>query len=174
MDTYPPHLDAPPPLLALNHNCGPMSVWWVLWHLRKRASADRIIRLCHHSRRTGSHTIALALALRAHGLTVDFRTGEDPSPTPLERRLYRRAERLGMVAGPALSVAGLLGRVRRGEVAVVLFNTDDGDGHFSPLIGVQGRRLILPYTSQGGMDARTFRRRWTAPGICQQCVLVRR
>ena len=103
-----------------------------------------------------------------------MRTEVDPSPTPLERRLYRRAGRLGLTVGPAVSVPGLLARVRRGEIAIVCFDTAGGAGHFSPLTGVQGRRLLLPHTDLGGMDARTFGRRWTAPGICRQCVLVRR
>jgi len=171
---FPGYYEAPRALFALDGNCGPMSVWLLLRHFRKRTSSEQIIRLCRYTKRHGTFTIALALALREHGLRVNFHTEEDPAPMPIERRLYKTAERSGVVVGNALQVNELLNRIRSGEVAIVCFNTDAGDGHFSPLIGVKRRQLVLPYTDQGRMDVEEFERRWTAPGICRQCVFAAR
>lgn len=99
---------------------------------------------------------------------VNFHTEDDPAPMPIERRLYKTAERSGVVMGEALQVDELLHRIREGEVAIVSFDTVAQVGHFSPLIGVRRRRLILPYTDKGEMDVEEFERRWTAPGICRQ------
>lgn len=171
---FPSYYEAPAALLALDGNCGPLSVWLLLRHFRKRTSSERIIRLCRYTKRHGTFTIALAVALREHGLKVSFHTEEDPTPMPVERRLYRTAERSGVVMGKALQVDELVPRIRQGEVAVVCFNTAAGDGHFSPLIGIKRRHLVLPYTERGEMDVEEFERRWTAPGICRQCVFASR
>jgi hypothetical protein len=170
----PGYYKLPGALLALDGNCGPLSVWLLLKLFRKRTSSERIVRLCRHSKRFGTYTIALAIALRELGLKVSFHSEEDPDPMPLERRLYRTAERLGVVMGKALQVDELLNRIRHGEIAIVFFDTDAGGGHFSPLIGVKRQRLVLPYTDVGEMDAEEFERRWTAPGICRQCVFASR
>ena len=79
-----------------------------------------------------------------------------------------------MTIGPALPIGDLVRRVRQGQVAIVFFDTGTDFGHFSTLVGVAGRRPILPYTNRGTMGVRTFQSRWTAPGICRQCVFVRR
>ena len=171
---FPGYYEAPAALFALDGNCGPMSVWLLLRYFRKRTSSERIIRFCRYTKRHGTFTIALAVALREHGLKVNFRTEEDSAPMPVERRLYRTAEKLGVVMGKALQVDELLHRIRHGEIAIVCFNTDAGDGHFSPLIGVKRRHLVLPYTDRGEMDVDEFERRWAAPGICRQCVFASR
>lgn len=172
MDRFPSYDDAPRAFFALDGNCGPVSVWMLLRHFRRRTSSERIIRLCRYTKRHGTFTIALAIALREHGLRVHFHTEVDPAPMPIERRLYKTAEKSGVMMGEALRVDQLLARIRRGEVAIVCCDTDTGDGHFSPLLGVEQDRLILPYTDQGGMDVEEFERRWTAPGICRQCVFA--
>jgi hypothetical protein len=171
---FPGYYEAPRALFALDGNCGPMSVWLLLRHFHKRTSFQQITQFCRYTQRHGTFTIALALALREHGLSVSFHTEEDPDPMPIERRLYKTAERSGVVIGKALQVKELLDRIRSGEVAIVCFETDAGEGHFSPLIGVKRRKLVLPYTDQGKMDIEEFERRWTAPGICRQCVFATR
>lgn len=174
LNRFPGYLDAPTSLLALEGNCGPISVWLVLRHLRMRTSSERIIRLCRYSRRHGTFTIALAVALREHGLKVDFHSEEDPFPMPIERQMYKIAQKSGIVLGNPLPVDELLGRIRGGEVAIVYFKTDNANGHFSPLIGIAGRRLVLPYTDMGAMDVEEFEERWTAPGFCRQCIFATR
>jgi hypothetical protein len=169
---FPGYYEAPLALFALEGNCGLMSVWLLLRHFHRRTSSERIIRLCRYSRRQGTFTIGLAIALREHGLRVTFHTDKDPAPMPIERRLYKTASKLGIVVEDALKVSEILDRVRCGEVAIVSFDTDDGDGHFSPLIGAKGRRLVLPYTENGIMDVEEFESRWTAPAICRQCILA--
>ena len=174
MDGFPGYDEAPRALLALDGNCGPTSVWLLLRYFRRRPSSQRIIRSCRYTKRHGTFTIGLAVALREHGLRVNFHTEDDPDPMPIERRLYKTAEKAGVVLGEALRVDELLDRVRSGRIAIVCFNTDEGHGHFTPLTGVRGRRLVLPYTEQGSMGILDFERRWTAPGICRQCVLTAR
>lgn len=169
---FPDYQHAPGALFSISGNCGPISVWLMLRHFRKRTSAERILRSCRYTKRYGTFTIALAIALHEHGLKVNFHTDEDPAPMPLERRLYKTAERSGMVVGPAIPIDELLHRIRKGEVAIVSFDTEAGIGHFSPLIGVKGRHLVLPYTEKGIMEIAEFERRWSAPGICRQCVFA--
>ncbi len=103
---------------------------------------------------------------------VNFHTEDDPAPMPIERRLYKPAERSGVVMGEAHEVDELLHRIRQREVVIVSFDTVAQFGHFSPLIGVKRQRLVLPYTDVGEMDAEEFERRWTAPRICRQCVFA--
>ena len=166
--------EAPRVLLELDGNCGPMSVWLLLRYFRKRTSAERIIRLCRYTKRHGTFTIALALALKEQGLRVWFHTEEDPAPMRIERILSRMAERAGVGMGGPLQVDDLIHCVRGGAVGIVSFDTDEGTGHFSPIIGVRKRRLILPYTEQGSMDADEFEKKWAAPGICKQCLFAAR
>lgn len=151
-----------------------MSVWLLLRYFRRKTSAERVIRLCRHTKLHGTFTVALAVALHEHRLAVSFHTDVDPHPKPLERKLYNAAKKRGIAPGEALGIEQLLDRVRAGETAIVGFETDEGNGHFTPLIGVKRRWLILPYTDRGGMSISQFEKRWSAPGICRQCVLVSR
>jgi len=174
MKGFPDPAEAPLTLLGLDGNCGPVSVWLLLRYFRSRTSSERLIRLCRYTRRHGAFTIALAVALREHGLKVGFHTERDPDPKPMERRLYPTAERKGVVLGDALKIGELVDRIRAGEVAIVYFNTDENTGHFTPLIGVSRNRLILPNTDLGFMSIPEFEARWSAPGICRQCVFAAR
>jgi hypothetical protein len=171
---FPSYYQAPMALLALDGNCGPICVWGMLRHFHKRRSSERIIRLCRHTKRHGTFLIALAVALREHGLRVQFYTEEDPAPTPLERRLYKAAAKLGIEVGEALPLNELLARIRGGEVALVSFDVDAENSHYSPLIRVSRGHLILPYTERGRMRIEEFEERWAAPGICRQCAFAAR
>ena len=134
---FPDYYKVPRVLFDLEGNCGPLSVWLLLRHFKKRASADRIIRLCRYTKRHGTFTVALAFALKEHGLRVQFHTEIDPAPMPVERTLIRMAERAGVVMDGPLHMDELIRRVRGGEVGIMAFDTDDGRGHFSPVIGVR-------------------------------------
>lgn len=179
---FPNHGDAPHALLALDGNCGPLSVWFLLKHFRKRTSAEKLIRLCRHTKRYGTFTIGLAYALHKHGLRVEFHTENDPAPKPLERVLYPTAKRAGVTMGGPLDMDNLLCRVRQGGIGIVSYDEGDGTGgdgtggdgtgHFSPVIGMRRNRLILPYSTEGSMKPDEFEKRWRAPGICRQCLFA--
>ena len=118
-------------------------------------------------------TIALATALREHGLDVTFHSDPDPDMKPQERRFYQRARALRIPLLPPVSVRELLAHTDAGCVPIVFHDTPSGQGHFSPLVGERRGRLMLPHSDGGGMSRRQFARRWSAPEICRQCVIVR-
>jgi hypothetical protein len=169
----PCYSDAPLALLETGGNCGLLSAWGVLRHFRKRTNSAKLIKRCGYTRRYGVFTIGLACALAEAGLRVSFHTQLDPDPKPLERRLYRRAHRLGIPILPAADILTLVAASRRGELPIVFYDTKDGVGHFSPLIGARGRKLLLPYGEDGGLRVNEFERAWSAPGICRQAVVTK-
>ncbi len=163
--------EAPVSLLGLPGNCGPMSVWLVLRQFGKRVPANRIIRACKYTERTGCYGIALALALHQFGLGVSFHTDPDADIQPLEARCYKWAQRRGIPIGPAVGLEELRCLVRRGPAIVSLAGTE-GEGHFSPLVGFRRGKALLPYTDEGSLPIVEFERRWCGPGDPRQCLLV--
>jgi hypothetical protein len=146
----------------------------VLRHFRKRTSASRILRACRHTRKYGTFTICLAVALREHGLDVSFYSDNDPDPKYLERIVMRRARRIGVRLERPLSVEELARRVSGRQIAVVFFDGHEGLGHFSPLIGSRNGRFLLPNWDEDMMAAHDFARRWSAPEVLRQCIIVSR
>ena len=82
------------------------------------------------------------------------------------------AERHGAVILPAVGVSTLLASVRAGSIPIVFYNVVDGTGHFSPLLGMQKRRLLLPHDNQGGMSLAKFAKAWSASEVCRQAVVA--
>jgi len=82
------------------------------------------------------------------------------------------AERRGAVILPAVDVSTLLATVRTGSIPIVFYNVIDGCGHFSPLLGIQKRRLVLPHDDHGGMSLAQFDRVWITPETCRQAVVA--
>ena len=158
--------------MEVDGHCGLLAAWMVLVARAKPFLAPELIRACRHTKRHGVFTVSLAAALSEYGLTVQFHSDPDPEIGGFERRCYARARRVGIVAQPALAVEQLLDLRRRGCVPVVLFNTDSDLGHFSPLIGETDGTLLLPLADRGNMSIDEFLIRWSAPGICRQCVIV--
>ena len=171
---FPDPSDAPAALLRLEGNCGPVSAWMALKHLRKRVAAERVVRACRHSAGYGTFTVALAVGLRELGLEVEFFSEPDPDRQPAEVRCYARAEQTGVPVNAAIDLPDLLARVDDRHVAIVFYDADAETGHFSPLAGCEDERLVLPNDPAGGMEADRFEALWRAPGILRQCVLVSR
>jgi len=169
---FPSYAECPTVLRQLEGNCGPVAVWMVLRHFRKTANSQHIIRACRHTRKNGTFTIALAVALRESGLHVEFHSDRDLHQHRLEREMYRRAKTLGIAVRGALTVQKLTAALRSGRIAVVYFNADERTGHFSPLTSVRRGRLILPNTERGSMLIDEFETKWNGPDICRQCILV--
>ncbi len=157
--------------------CGPLAVWGVLKYFGVRVNARRLPLACHLSRRSGSHTIALAVALREYGLNVTFFSNPDPDPKEIERHCYEKARQLGIPIRKAVSLNYLLSRINEHYLAIVFYDTYPNGGfgstaHFSPLLGVQDNKLIMPYTDEKLMPRFVFLKGWRASGICRQCILV--
>ena len=170
---FPRYEDAPRALRTMDGHCGLLAAWTVATHFHKRVSSATLIRQCGHTRRHGVFTIGLACALADIGLAVDFHTDPDPDPKPLERHLYPGAVRRGVQVLPAASVSMLLTTIGDGCIPIVSYDTAEGVGHFSPLLGVERGRLLLPHSAQGIMSRRAFEHAWRAPGICRQSIVVR-
>jgi hypothetical protein len=164
--------DAPLRLQAIEGNCGLLAAWIVLRHFGLRTSCTSLIGSCCHTRRYGVFTIALASALQERGLRVTFHSDPDPDIKPLERRFYRKARRLGISVLPSQSLSALLRHVRAGRVVIVFYDTPEGQGHFSTLLGERHGELVLPHADSGRMPRAAFLRAWRAPGIARQCIVV--
>src|SRR5262249_53723829 len=80
VNDFPAYWNAPSQLLALDGCCGPVTAWGILKYFRIRASSAQIIEACRYTKRHGTFTIALAVALREFGLLVSFYSYFDPNP----------------------------------------------------------------------------------------------
>ena len=170
--SLPCYSNAPLALLGTDGHCGLLAAWVVLRHFQKRVSSDKLIKQCAYTRRYGVFTIGLACALAEAGLRVTFHTDVDPDPKPFERRQYARARRLGVPILPAADIPTLLEASRRGDLPVVFYDSSDGVGHFSPLIGMRRRTLLLPHDQHRSLRISEFQRAWNAPGIFRQSVVA--
>lgn len=173
MTTFPHWVNAPSALLGLDGHCGPLAVWGVLRHLRVRTSAPSLIRALRHSTK-GVFTISIAVVLAEYGLEVAFHSDTDPDIQPLEHQLYAKARRLGVSIEPAASVQYLASAVRNERVPVVFYRLLNGEGHFSPMLGVCDKHVVLPYGNPERLTVETFRRAWRRPGFPRQVVIASR
>ena len=169
---FPDYTDAPAGLYAIDGNCGLLAAWGVLTYFGRRTSVRQLIKSCRYTKAHGVFTIALALALHDHGLTVVFHSDPDPDPRPIERICYARARAVGLPVKPAISVRTLVRQTDRQHVGVVFYNTPDDIGHCSPLLGLRSDNLRLPYSQTGSMSVREFSKRWREPEILRQCIVV--
>jgi len=170
--SVPPLEAAPRRLLALREHCGPLAVWCALRVFRRRASSEQIIRATAHTENEGVFTIAMATALHQHGLQVSFHSEPDPAPKPTERSHYRIARHEGIPIGEPLSVETMLEFAERGLMPIVLYDTPSGDAHFSPLVGEEGGKLLLPYSEKGLMSRAEFETARSAEEVLCQSVVV--
>ena len=169
--SFPTYFDAPLKLLQMESNCGLVTAWAILKYFRKRTSSAKLIELCRHTKKHGTFTIALAVALRQHGLKVSFFSEHDPNPNAIEKRCYRVAEKIGVDVQQAVSLDSLLLKISSRSLAVVLYDTPEGNGHLTPLLGIDENNLILPFSDEGSMSSQEFLTRWNKPEIyCQSLV----
>jgi hypothetical protein len=152
--------------------CGPITAWGVLKYFGKHVSSARLVDACRYTKKHGTFLIALAVALRKFGLTVSFYSERDPNPTLIERRCLLIAEQTGIHIERAISLNMLLDKISPRHIPVVLYNTPEGNGHISPLLGVEGRSLMLPYAEEELMPKRVFLKRWNEPEIYKQCLVA--
>jgi hypothetical protein len=133
-----------------------------------------LARSCGHSEEHGVFTWCLAVAIRRLGLRVRYFGDRDPRPQRRERECRSVARRLGVIVGGKATLDELLSMVRTDTIPVVFFDTAEGTGHFSPLLGASGGRLLLPYVENGTgtLDRRTFLKRWRAEGVLRQAIVV--
>ena len=57
---------------------------------------------------------------------------------------------------------------------VVFYKRRDGEGHFSPMLGIDDGRVMLPYHNAGELTVDNFRRAWRRPGFPGQAVIASR
>lgn len=164
--------EAPRALLDTDGHCGLLAAWMVLRHFGKRVSARAVTEDCRYTKRHGVFTIGLATCLKLHGVHVSFHTDPDPAIGGYEKRCYARAAQLGIHPGPAIDLAALGLAVRQGQVPIVLFNSETGVGHFSPLVGLRKGRVELPLADGESIRKSTFLTRWSEQGINRQCVIA--
>lgn len=163
---------APALLRNLDGNCGPITAWVILKHFGITVSATHLIKSCGYTRGYGVPAIGLAVALKEHGMEVLFHTEHDPNPTSAEKEFVIKARNLGIPMRDAVSLRVLLRHASCGNVPIVLYDTPNGEGHFSPLVGVQDETLILPHERGGSMSRHEFLKRWRSPGILRQSIIV--
>ena len=171
---YPCESDAPLKVLQLEGGCGVIAAWSVMKHFHKRVSSQQLIELCRYTESDGVFTIAMAVALHQLGLSVAFHTDVDLSPKPVELECYKIFESLGQSVLPGVELSSLIEKIDAEHIAIVLYKEDDDGGHFSPLLGAKGEKLLLPYSISEGLTKPSFIKRWDDPEICRQCVIVSR
>jgi hypothetical protein len=169
---FPDYWAAPSRLLQLYGSCGRITAWGILKYFKKRTSSARLVRSCRYTKKHGTFPIALAVALREHGLSVRYFSEPDPNPKTIEQQCYRIAGQIGVQLNRAISLKSLLAQAGKNSIPVVSYNTAENDGHLTPLLGVKNARIILPYTDDGVMLKREFLRRWSEPEIFRQCVVA--
>lgn len=169
---FPSYWDAPSKLLTLDGCCGLVTAWGVLRYFGKRVSSARLVDSCRYTKKHGTFLIALAVALREFGMTVSFYSERDPNPNFIERRCLLIAEQVGIRIECAIGLNSLLDIISSRHIPVVLYNTPEGNGHISPLLGVDGQSLMLPYAEEELMPKRVFLKRWSEPEIYMQCLVA--
>ena len=122
---FPAWDDAPRRLRQLESGCGPLAAWGVLRYFRRRTSSSRLITACRYTVQDGTFVIALAVALREHGLEVTFYSEHDPAPNPVERHCYPLAEKMGVQMGGEARLDTVLKQITTGTIPLILYNTDD-------------------------------------------------
>jgi hypothetical protein len=169
---FPNYWDSPSNLLQLDGSCGLITAWGILRYFGKRTSSERLIESCCYTKKHGIFTIALAIALREHGLSVKYFSKPDPNPNAIEKRCYRNAEKVGVQINAAVSLESLLAQITANCIPIVSYNTAENSGHLTPLLGAENGKVILPYSDEGSMPKREFLSRWSAPEIFRQCIVA--
>jgi hypothetical protein len=172
--SIPDWSQAPLALLTMDGHCGLVAAWQVLRHFGLRVPASRIPPACGYTKRYGVFTIGLAAGLTELGLDVAFHSELDLEVRATERRCYARARARGIPIEGALSLEQVLQTRSQRAVPIVFYETADGQGHFSPLIGARNGRLVLPLDENRTVRREDFLLRWTAPGVLRQAIIVKR
>ena len=170
--SFPTLRDIPPELFAIEGNCGPIAAWMALRHFRKRVAIARLIKLCRHTKKYGTFTVSIAVALKHCGLSPVFHTEDDSQMTRIEIASYRAALALAVPILPPLSVDQLRLQVQSGAFAIVFFDAEDGQGHFSPVTSISDQEIVFPYGNEERLSLPTFLTRWSAPGVHRQAVVL--
>jgi len=163
--------EAPRALLEIDGHCGPLAAWMVLRHFKKRVSVQGLVSACRYTKH-GVFTIALATCLKTHGLQVSFYSDPDSTIGGFEKRCYARAAKMGILPRPAIELPTVALVLRRGCIPIVLFNSETGIGHFSPLLGLRRGKVLLPLADEEEIPRDRFLARWSEPGIFRQCVIA--
>ena len=169
---FPDWWEAPDELFKIDGHCGLVAAWAVLRHFGKSVSVPKLVESCRYTKRHGVFAVSLAAALKTYGLSVSFHSQPDSHIGGFERRCYGYARRVGIVAQAPLVLSDVLRQHSRGNIPIVLFNTTEDVGHFSPLLGLRNGKLRLPLADGGQMPKATFIARWSDPGTLRQCLIV--
>lgn len=170
---FPKCSQAPKTIQALDGPCGPLAAWGVLRYFRKRTSVARLLKACSHTNQQGTFAIALAVALREHQVWVEFYAEPDPLPHAIEKHYHQRAAELGIDRREPPELETILSLISPDCIPILLYNADDNIGHFSPIVGIDGDQVAMPYTDERLMAKAELQNRWSAPDILRQCILVR-
>jgi hypothetical protein len=170
--SFPDLHEIPAALFAIDGNCGPISAWMALRYFRKRVAASRLVKLCRHTKKYGTFTISIAVALKQCGLSPVFHTEEDSEKKRIEISSYKAASQLGIPIRPALSLEELRELVLSGAFVIVFFDTIGGNGHLSPVASIGEQKISFHYSNEASLLLETFQARWSAPEICRQAIVI--
>ena len=159
-------------LLNLDGGCGVVSAWMALHNFKKKVPLQKLIRMCDYSSDYGTYTICIAVALKELGLDVSFHTDEDNDKTAVELKAYRRARDLLIPVLPAFSVIDLHNALDANKYVIVLYDTPESVGHFSPVSAIDEGAIKLAYADEPILPISEFNASWRAEGICQQSIIV--
>lgn len=169
---FPNYWSAPYRLLEIEGCCGLVTAWGVLKYFKKRTSSKRLIEACRYTKENGTFMISLAVALREHGLNIKFFSDNDPNPNPIEKLCYKIANPIGVQLNTSISIDALISQINPDSIPIVLYNTDENEGHITPLIGTEKNIIFLPYSHEEKMTKQEFIERWSEYGILKQCIVA--
>jgi hypothetical protein len=109
------------------------------------------------------------------GLQVRYYSDPDPDPSDEEVALEARAKALGVAFFAALDVVSLIRQTPPGGIAVVLYERNGQEPHFSIIevdLGVNKPKINLPLDPQGSMSLMEFEEAWQKGGINRQALII--
>jgi hypothetical protein len=169
---YPQICEAPLELLALESNCGPLTIWWTLQRFGRRIGAKRIVHDSRHSAKDGVYAICMAACLRRYGLRVRFFSDKDLQPQSAEKFCYRRAKSIGIEICPAVAIETILKQLNPDNLLIVLYNKNNGDAHYSPVTSFSDKYLEMPFEPSRRIRKEDFQGRWDNGEILRQSIIV--
>lgn len=157
---------------SLRSNCGVASVWLVCHQAKLAVEHEALIQLCGHNAEVGTFTITLAVALYELGFSVSFHSDADPCIQDVEHLYYKRAKINGIPLKPAQSISDIKVALAEGKKVIALFDTAEGEGHFSPIQSVNPHEILFEYSNEPTLSHDEFEARRRVNGICRQTIVV--
>ncbi|WP_286714040.1 peptidase C39 [Acinetobacter sp. UBA2581] len=165
-------IELPQDLQSLEANSGIYAIWMIFHHYGIDLHIPDLVQLTQHNDEMGASSIALAVALKALGLDVEFFTETDPDKQPLEIQFYQKAQELKVdVQEYPLSYTDIQKLVDKGRFVIVFYDTLEGVGNHSLIYEINEKEISF-FDSFNTMSKEVFEQQRRVEGICQQVIVI--